>query len=350
MENHSGNGILEEFRIEFLDCWQRLPNKGFFFALLAAWLALFHFVGNSVLGYGATSSLMDWMYKSFGGGFGRNLFDSEQMYGALVPGVVLVLFWFRRKQLMAVPFRVWSPGLLLVGLALVIHVLGFLIQQSRLSVVALFTGIYGLMGMAWGPGLLKAGFFPFFLFVFCVPLGSLDQAITVPLRLLVTRLVELICHYMLAIDVIRDGNILRDPSGHYQYEVAAACSGIKSLAATGAFAVILAFMSFRSWWKRILVIAAAVPLAVLCNLLRLLAIIIAAEMFGKEAGDAVHEGGPLGVFVLILYVPSFVGLLALEHYWGDQPALKPSASAPGADEGKAEDGVRPAQRLEGKGL
>ena len=33
-----------------LDCWRRLPNKAFFFLLLAAWLALFQFLGNSISG------------------------------------------------------------------------------------------------------------------------------------------------------------------------------------------------------------------------------------------------------------------------------------------------------------
>ena len=37
----STNGVLEDFRLRFLDCWHRLPNKGFFFILLAAWLVLF---------------------------------------------------------------------------------------------------------------------------------------------------------------------------------------------------------------------------------------------------------------------------------------------------------------------
>jgi len=40
------------------------PNKAFFFLLLAAWLALFHFLGNSVLGYIRTPSLLQWMYHT----------------------------------------------------------------------------------------------------------------------------------------------------------------------------------------------------------------------------------------------------------------------------------------------
>ena len=38
MEKQPANGILEDFRLELVDCWQRLPNKFFFFILLVAWL------------------------------------------------------------------------------------------------------------------------------------------------------------------------------------------------------------------------------------------------------------------------------------------------------------------------
>ena len=46
MQPQTTNGILEEFRIDFMEGWHRLPNKGLFLVLLAAWLALFHFLGN----------------------------------------------------------------------------------------------------------------------------------------------------------------------------------------------------------------------------------------------------------------------------------------------------------------
>ncbi|MFN7140563.1 MAG: hypothetical protein ACK4UN_14590, partial [Limisphaerales bacterium] len=41
----------ESFLQELSRHWQALPYKGFFFGLLAAWLLLFHFLGNSTLGY-----------------------------------------------------------------------------------------------------------------------------------------------------------------------------------------------------------------------------------------------------------------------------------------------------------
>jgi exosortase len=215
--------------------------------------------------------------------------------------------------------HLWWPGLLLLGLGVFIHLFGYLIQQPRLSVVGLFTGLYGLTGLAWGKQWLRRSFFPFFLFAFCMPLGSVANPITFRLRLLVSRLVELVSSYILQIDVVREGTKIMDPSGHFQYEVAAACSGIRSLMATVALAVVLAFFSCDKWWKRLLMIASAFPLAVLGNLLRMLAIVIAAEIGGQELGNKVHDGGPFDIWSLMPYVPAFIGLLALEHYLADRP-------------------------------
>jgi hypothetical protein len=44
-------------------------------------------------------------------------------------------------------------------------------------------------------------------------------------------------------------------------------------------------------------------------MLRLLAIIGAAEIGGQKWGDYVHEGGPLGIVSLLPYVPGIIGLL-----------------------------------------
>jgi exosortase len=232
---------------------------------------------------------------------------------------VLGLFWTKRRQLLSLKLDVWWPGTFLVALGLVCHVLGFMVQQPRLSVIGLLIGLYGLTGLAWGAAWVRASAFPFFLLAFCVPLGVLVERLTLGLRMFVSQLVVLVSHFILAIDVEREGTILMDATHRYQYEVAAACSGIRSLLATLALAMILAFVSFRKPWKRILVIASAFPLAVLGNLLRMLAIVIAAELGGQAWGNQVHDGGPFGIYSLLPYFPAFAGLLLLEQYLGDRP-------------------------------
>ncbi|HRY58535.1 MAG TPA: exosortase/archaeosortase family protein [Candidatus Paceibacterota bacterium] len=321
------NGVLEDFRIEFMDGWRRLPNKGLFLLLLAAWLALFHFLGNATLGYIPTPSLLGWMHAAYASTPDAN--GTDDSHGRLIPFAVLALFWWKRKTLLALPLRTWWPGLLLVVLALGLHLVGYMVQQPRISIMALFVGVYGLMGLCWGPAWLRESFFPYILFAFCIPLGWSAITITFPLRMLVVRLVEIICHNLLAIDIIVQGTSIFDPTGRYQYEVAAACSGMRSLIATLAVAVIYAMVSFRSWWRRGVLVAAAVPLAVLGNVVRMLTIVIAAEIGGQEWGAYIHEGGPGGIFSLLPYAAAFAGLLLLGS-WLHEPSPKapPPPAAP----------------------
>lgn len=297
---------------DVVDCWRQLPNKGLFFALLFAWLVVFQFFGNSLLGYIHSPSLFAWLYAAYNvGGSG-----SDDGHGNFVPFLVVGLFWWKRKELLALPLQIWLGGLLILMVGMMLHVLGYAIQQPRLSIVAMFTGIYGLMGLAWGREWLRKSVFPFFLFVFCIPLGGQGAVVTFPLRLLVTWLVSGTAH-LLGIDVLRVGTQLYDSSGTYQYEVAAACSGIRSLIAIFLLATIYGFMMFRSPWKRLLLMASAFPLAVLGNLARMLFIIVAAELGGQKAGNYIHESS---LFSLIPYLPAIVGLLVmgrLMEKWGN---------------------------------
>jgi exosortase len=321
MNDQTNIGILDQFQTDLVDVWRRLPNKSLFFGLLAAWLALFQFLGNSTFGYLKTPSLMSWMYQLYTGWAVGGDADRQ---GLWIPFVVLGGLWWRRNELLALPLRIWWPGLLFVGLGLMLHVLGYSVQQARVSVFAMFLGAYGLMGLAWGRDWLRATFFPYFLFLFCIPFSPLITPFTVPLQLLVCVIVEVIVHG-LGIDVLRAGTQLFDPAGQYQYEVAAACSGIRSLIAIGTMATLIAFLSCRTWWRRILVLSSAVPLAVIGNSLRLLTIVISAAIWGQGAGNYVHEGGPLGLISLLPYIPAFVGLMAMAE-WLKEP--KPSAPKP----------------------
>ena len=295
------------FQADFLDCWQRLPNKAFFFALLAAWLALFHFLGNSTFGYIHSSSLFGWMLMAYN----SQGVSGDDAYGNLIPFLVVGLFWWKRNELLALPLKIWPPALLIVGLGLLMHIAGYVIQEPRFSIVAMFIGIYGLTGLAWGPAWLRHSFFPFFLFIFCVPTAVVLEPITFPLRILVSTLVEWIAHYILGIGVLRMGTQLFDPLGTYQYDVAAACSGIRSLTAIFLFATVCGFVMFRSPGKRLLMMSLAVPFAILGNLLRMLLIIIAAVMGGQEWGNYVHESTLIS---LVPYLPVFLGLLLVVRW------------------------------------
>ena len=291
------------------DCWRRLPNKVFFFTLLAAWMLLFQFWGNSILGYLHTTSLVAWLYDVYTVGGEKN----DSSYGSFIPFLVAGIFWWKRKELLALPLKLWTPGLLMLAAALVLHIFGYVIQQPVFSVIALFAGIYALTGLAWGREWLRHSAYPFGLFVFSIPLTAHLNFILFPLRLIVCWLVEMVAH-LIGINVIRQGTQLLDPSGTYGYDVSAACGGMRSLVAVFLLATVYGFAIFRSPGRRIFLMALAVPFAMLGNMLRLLAIIIAAEIGGQQWGNYVHEGGPFGIISLLPYLPGIVGLFWVGHW------------------------------------
>ncbi len=287
-------GQIEIFREDFAGCWRAMPDKAFFLTLLAVWLALFQFLGNSTFGYVDTASLFGWLLNAY------NAPGSDDGHGNLVPLVVLVLFWWKRQELLALPKHVWCPALFGLAAALLLHLAGYIVQQPRLSTLAFFLGLYFLMGLAWGPGWLQASFFPFVLLVFCIPAGSLAESITFPMRRLSTYISAGIGQWILGIDVIRDGTRLFDARGTFQYDVAPACSGIRSLITLLALNTIYGFVSFRRAWKRVFIIALALPLALAGNVVRIVGVIVVSEAFGQATGTRFHDGAGFVTFALAI--------------------------------------------------
>jgi len=298
--------------------WRQLPNKLFLFSLAGVWVALFTFLGNSTFGYRDSASVFAWMFDIYTSPL------TDEGHGIMMPFVVLALFWWKRRELVARPLELWWPGILPIVFALLLHIVAYVIQQPRASVIAFFIGLYGLMGLAWGKNWLKACFFPYFLLVFCIPLGELANSLTLPLRLLVSRIVEMVAHLGLAPDLIRDGTQLFDAQRTFAYEVAAACSGIRSLVALLALTTIYGFMVFKASWKRAVMMLSALPLAVLGNVVRLCFTIGVAEMFGQDAGKAVETK-----FGFITFLVAF-GCVFLIAHWLEktEPA---TTSAPATD-------------------
>jgi len=254
----------------------------------------------------------------------------EDVHGNFIPFIVLGILWWKRKELLTVPLRSWWPGMFILMIGLFFHLVGYRVQQPRISIAGLFTGIYGLAGIAWGPLLLRKTFFPFILFLFSIPLGTLVLPITFKLRMLVSQIVEGICHFIL-VDIVREGTSLHDPGNHYAYEVAAACSGIRSLIVTFLLATVYAMVGFKAWWRRGLLIGSAIPFAVIGNVLRMLAIVLSSEWISPSWGKEIHEGG---VWSLLPYVPAFFGLL-----WLGQ-RLERGESRKSAGQGRPDDRVR----------
>jgi exosortase len=300
---------MTELKQEFAQVWPRVTNKPFFFCLLAAWLLLFQLIGNSSFGYFNTPSLLQWMYGTY------SQPNSDDGHGLLIPFAVLGLIWWKRKHLLELPQKAWWPGVGLLFLAMVVHVTGYVVQQPRVSIAAFFLGLYALVGLTWGWRVMKATFFPFVLFAYCMPLSSLDllTTITLPLRVLAASAATAIAHGVLGLDVIRQGTQIFNPNHSFSYEVAAACSGIRSLIALSALMVIYSVLNFESQWKRVGLVLLSVPLALVCNVLRVLMMIVMGETFGPKAAKATDDWAWVFTFALAI-----ICMFVISHFWAEK--------------------------------
>jgi exosortase len=292
------------FAEEFSWYWQQWPNKPLWICLFVSWLALFQFLGNSTLGYIETRSLFRWMSYCYTA-------QPDDQHGYLIPLAVVFLFWTKRKELLASAEDVWWPALTVVALALVLHIMAYLVQQTRISIVAFALGLYGLMGLTWGRRFMISSSFPMVLFLFAVPLATVSETITYPLRILVAKISWAVGHGLLGMPITREGSQIIGPEG--AYEVAAACSGIRSLTALGAVTMIYAFLGFSSRWRRLLVLLAAFPLAVAGNVARVSTVMVMGDVFGRTIAMSLEQY--LGLVTFTVAMACLLGV----GYWLKEP-------------------------------
>jgi exosortase len=262
---------------------------------VAAGLAVFRFFGNSARGYIETRSLFYWWSYQW-----SNL-QSESEHGWLILTISGWLLWRNLRagdgeRAAGIRASGRAAAAMLGGLAL--HLLGYAMQQGRLSIFGLLLFAWGAMVFAGGRRWGRAAAFPLGFLVFAIPLDVLDT-LGFYLRL---GVIDTAWHLarLVHVDVIRNGTQLLAPDGRYQYDVAAACSGLRSLMALSALSLLLGYLNFRAWWARALVGLLCFPFAFIGNVARILAIIIAAAWRGQGAGKLTHDVMGFGVFLIVL--------------------------------------------------
>src|SRR5882724_7460778 len=292
-----------------------LPAKSGWWPALACALAgaaALQFFGNANRGYIDTSSLFYWW------GFQWVNQASETEHGWLILGLSLWLLW-RNLQVADRGSRIAdSPGLRFAALAMIggllLHAAGFAVQQARISILALLLFSWGVLALGGGPRWRRAAAFPLAFMVFAIPLNVLDS-LGFWLRLWVIKASSGIAHAA-GIGVLQSGTQLLAPDGRYQYDVAAACSGVRSLMALAALSLLLGYLNFRSWWLRAIVFLLCFPLIYLGNVARITSIIFAAQRGGQAWGERMHDVMGYGIFLIVLG-----GVLGaanlLQRFWPD---------------------------------
>jgi exosortase len=229
-----------------------------------------------------------------GGMFDQWLHDEDMGHGFLVPVVIFWIVWNERKRWITLPARPSWWGFALLTAAACVHFMSAMGAGLFAGAVAFVMSAAGLVLWLGGFAFLQIWAFPFLLALFMLPkLAIVYNQVTLPLQLLASRLAEVT---LLAggASVIREGNIL-DVGGH-RVAVAEACSGIRYLLSLGFVAVVFAYLSDAKPWMRGALLAAAVPVAILANAIRVAA---SASVPALDAGT-LHEFSGWLVFVLCL--------------------------------------------------
>ncbi|QDT01418.1 exosortase/archaeosortase family protein [Adhaeretor mobilis] len=233
-------------------------------------------------------------------------FDSLYSHGWLIPVIAAGLFWVRRQPLTRVATSERWIGAAVMFLFLNLRWYFSIIDMQpviRMTFIGVLLGVVMLVGgwrmLKWaGPAVA------FLLFMFPLP-SVLEHTVLLGLQKMATICSTAVLQ-TLGISAVRDGN--RILIGEMQLGVVDACSGLRMLTIFVAMSVALAIVMKRPWWDRLAVLVAAVPIALLANIIRIVITALLYKWFGMEndlINTLVHDWAGLAM------MPIGLGFLAL---------------------------------------
>jgi EpsI family protein len=200
-------------------------------------------------------------------------------------------------------------GGLLFGFGLLLYVVGRSQFLPLFEVLSHFPVLAGILLMMRGPKALKALGFAFVFLLFFVPLpGFVLETIAIPLKALVSAVVEAVLG-VAGYPIERHGVVLL--VGDHEMLVADACSGLNSLYTLCALSLLYTHLTGPSGKARVaLLLAAMVPIAILANVVRVTFLVLVAYHLGDEAAQGILHS----VAGMLVFVTAFALLLGVDRF------------------------------------
>lgn len=257
--------------------------------------------------------------------------DENYSHGLLIPFIIGYIIWTQRHKLARIQV---NPSMLLGGTAILIAlfalwagVAGAELYMQRLSLVLLLAGITVYF---WGLRLLRFLLVPLTLLFLAMPIPAIVfNKIAFPLQLFASRC-AVWSMSMLGIPVLRQGNIIElKPLNSFdtkKLEVVEACSGIRSLMTLVTLAVVFAYFThtpsgdppesgkrwFKSYWfwRAAIIVASAVPIAILTNAFRVSGTGILAHYYGTAVADGFfHSFSGWAIYIVAFILLFGIGMI-----------------------------------------
>lgn len=306
----------------------------------------------------AVSSALFFAYATVLIKLGRDWWtDENYSHGLLIPFIIGYILWTQRERFGRQPVRpstAWGVGLILLALfGLWAGIAGAELYVQRMSLVLM---IIGIVVYFWGAKFLKVAAVSFFLLLLAIPIPTIVfNKIAFPLQLFASRC-AVWSMSLLDIPVLRQGNVIElIPLGGREIkklEVVEACSGIRSLMTLATLAVVFAYFSHPrtdppagdgeseqgrgilqsiksyGFWRSGILVASAVPIAILTNAGRVSGTGVLAHYYGTEIADGFFHSFSGWVIYIVAFVMLFGVGWILDRF---KPAkTKPPKSPKGA--------------------
>ena len=266
-----------------------------------------------------------WMYAGVAKGLVAEWLSSpDASYGLLLVAIAAFVVVDRRSRVASEvdpSDRPWI-GAALLALGSMMYAVGQLGADVFITRLSLPVVIGGAVAVLAGVRVLRTVAAPLVFVAIAIPLPALlVNAITLPLQLVASRIAEATLTAA-SVPVYRDGNVLTLPST--VLEVAEACSGLRSLVSLVAVATMIAWLTPTAIGRRLAIVLAAIPIAIVMNGLRVAATGLACEVFSpKAATGGWHTFTGWVTFVLSL---GLLTVVARPFSAGVRPTLKRPAT------------------------
>ncbi|MHC4791866.1 MAG: exosortase, partial [Planctomycetota bacterium] len=257
MHNYAGK-MQPELQPLFRKINERLPNwiqsrKTRFVYWLAGILVLIAFL---------------WCYKA-GLADLWNLWHRSDEYssGLLVPFLAVYILWSRRMTIAQCRIRPAVLGLFAFIAAQLVRVFGLFNMYSSAERLSIVLTIAALVLLLFGWQLLrKVSTVLLFLCLMLPWPNRVQTAVTLPLQRWATSSAVFSLE-MVGYEVIREGNVIH--IGDVSVAVAEACNGLRMITAFFVISGLVVLLVRRAWWEKLVVLISSLPIALLCNTIRL---------------------------------------------------------------------------------
>jgi exosortase len=229
-------------------------------------------------------------------------------HGPIVLATALWLFARRWNELhsLAEPgdTRIAALGYLIIGPTyMVARIINVIEVEGFMMYGLLIVTAYWLVG--WR--VLRAMWFPvlYMMFIFPPP-DTVVAMVTQPLKIAISETAINLLH---ALGYPIAGSGVTIIIGQYQLLIAAACAGLNSLISLSAIGLFYIYIRHNANWRyALLLMLAIVPVAVLANFVRVLALIMITHYLGDEAAQGfLHSFSGLTMFLF-----SVLGIFAVD--------------------------------------